>query len=99
MMIKGSPNVSRSATARTRASRQRTVSVSAANALIVNCKSGGHAFIGYYLANELLAKGHSVTILNDGEEVRLNLIYRCWLTRAGCNTIGDWLIVLLPNYL
>lgn len=40
------------------------------NALIVNCKSGGHAFIGYYLAKQLRAKGHNVTIMNDGEQVR-----------------------------
>ena len=68
MMMKRAP-VSRS-TCCNLASRQRTVSVSASNALIVNCKSGGHAFVGYYLANALLAKGHTVTIMNDGDEVK-----------------------------
>jgi nucleoside-diphosphate-sugar epimerase len=29
----------------------------------------GHAFIGLYLAKELLAKGHDVTIFNDGDAV------------------------------
>jgi hypothetical protein len=53
----------------TKSYRQLTVQVRADNALIVNAKSGGHAFIGYYLAKSLKAKGHSVTILNDGEEV------------------------------
>jgi hypothetical protein len=30
---------------------------------------GGHAFIGLYLAKQLLSDGHSVTILNDGAKV------------------------------
>lgn len=51
------------------ASRRPTVEVRADNCLIVNTKSGGHAFIGLYLAKELLAKGHTVTILNDGDQV------------------------------
>lgn len=50
-------------------SRQRVVKCDAAHALIVNTKSGGHAFIGYYLAKALRAQGHRVTILNDGNEV------------------------------
>ena len=37
--------------------------------LIANTKGGGHAFIGLHLAQQLLSKGHEVTILNDGEEV------------------------------
>ncbi len=37
--------------------------------LIANTKSGGHAFIGLHLAQQLLKAGHEVTILNDGEEV------------------------------
>ena len=52
--------------------RQRVVAVSASSALIVNAKSGGHAFIGYYLAKELIAKGHTVTIMNDGEEAKVS---------------------------
>ena len=31
---------------------------------------GGHAFIGLYLAKQLLSDGHSVTILNDGSKVK-----------------------------
>ncbi|GAX85380.1 hypothetical protein CEUSTIGMA_g13407.t1 [Chlamydomonas eustigma] len=54
----------------TNSSRRLTVQVRADNALIVNAKSGGHAFIGYYLAKALKAKGHSVTILNDGEQAK-----------------------------
>ena len=37
--------------------------------LIANTKGGGHSFIGLHLAQQLLQKGHEVTILNDGEEV------------------------------
>lgn len=55
----------------TSTSRRLAVQVRADNALIVNCKSGGHAFVGYYLAKALLAKGHKVTIMNDGDQVRL----------------------------
>lgn len=36
--------------------------------LIVNTNSGGHAVIGFYFAKELLAGGHSVTILTVGDE-------------------------------
>ena len=43
------------------------------SALIVNTKGGGHAFLGLHLAKRLLKDGHSVSILNDGEEVRLTL--------------------------
>lgn len=39
------------------------------SALIVNTKGGGHAFLGLHLAKKLLADGHSVTILNDGDQV------------------------------
>jgi hypothetical protein len=33
-------------------------------------QGGGHAFIGYHLAKQLIAKGHDVTIFNDGDKVR-----------------------------
>ncbi|CAN6203395.1 unnamed protein product [Urochloa humidicola] len=36
--------------------------------LIVNTNSGGHAVIGFYLAKELLAAGHAVTVLTAGDE-------------------------------
>ncbi|KAL6639552.1 hypothetical protein ACP70R_023282 [Stipagrostis hirtigluma subsp. patula] len=36
--------------------------------LIVNTNSGGHAVIGFYFAKELLAAGHSVTVLTVGDE-------------------------------
>ncbi len=45
------------------------VLVRADSALIVNTKGGGHAFLGLHLAKRLLADGHSVTILNDGDQV------------------------------
>jgi nucleoside-diphosphate-sugar epimerase len=41
------------------------------SALIVNTKGGGHAFIGLHLAKKLLADGHKVTILNDGDQSKL----------------------------
>lgn len=41
--------------------------------LIANTKGGGHAFLGLHLAKKLLAAGHSVTILNDGDPVSI-----CW---------------------
>ena len=41
------------------------------NALIVNTKGGGHAFLGLHLAKKLVADGHSVTILNDGDSSKL----------------------------
>ena len=47
------------------------VSVRADSALIVNTKGGGHAFLGLHLAKKLLADGHSVTILNDGDPAKL----------------------------
>ncbi|CAK0742954.1 hypothetical protein CVIRNUC_001432 [Coccomyxa viridis] len=54
-----------------RSARARTVEVRADNALIINTKGGGHAFIGLYLAKQLLDAGHSVTILNDGSQDKL----------------------------
>jgi nucleoside-diphosphate-sugar epimerase len=51
--------------------RRTSVLVRADKCLIVNCKSGGHSFIGLYLAKALLAKGHDVTILNDGDRDKL----------------------------
>ncbi|KXZ47050.1 hypothetical protein GPECTOR_38g287 [Gonium pectorale] len=53
------------------AGRRLTVKVNNANVLIANTKGGGHAFIGLYLAKELLKKGHKVTIMNDGDESKL----------------------------
>lgn len=44
--------------------------VRADKCLIVNTKGGGHAFIGLYLAKELVNKGHDVTIFQQGDEVR-----------------------------
>jgi len=41
--------------------------------LIINTKGGGHAFLGLNLAKELLAAGHKVSILNDGDKVALPL--------------------------
>lgn len=53
----------------TRTGRSLCAHVRADNVLIANTKGGGHAFIGLYLAKQLLDSGHSVTILNDGDEV------------------------------
>ncbi|GIL71894.1 hypothetical protein Vretimale_649 [Volvox reticuliferus] len=53
------------------AGRRLSVKVMNANVLIANTKGGGHAFIGLYLAKELLKKGHKVTIMNDGDESKL----------------------------
>lgn len=69
------PNTMRAAGRRVRApraSRALTAMVRADQCLIVNCKSGGHAFIGLHLAHKLLQKGHKVTILNEGDKVRLS---------------------------
>lgn len=49
------------------------MSVRADRALIVNTKGGGHAFLGLHLAKRLLADGHSVTILNDGDQSKLSI--------------------------
>ncbi|GAB4816081.1 hypothetical protein N2152v2_003127 [Parachlorella kessleri] len=38
----------------------------------VNTKGGGHAFLGLHLARKLLSQGHSVTILNDGDQEKLS---------------------------
>ncbi|WIA31603.1 hypothetical protein OEZ86_002490 [Tetradesmus obliquus] len=54
------------------ASRRSAVVVRADKCLIVNTKGGGHAFIGLHLAKELLAKGHDVTIFNDGDQAKLS---------------------------
>ena len=53
-----------------RQGRSLCTQVRADNVLIANTKGGGHAFIGLHLAKQLLDSGHSVTILNDGDEVR-----------------------------
>ena len=53
-----------------RQGRSLCTQVRADNVLIANTKGGGHAFIGLHLAKQLLDNGHSVTILNDGDEVR-----------------------------
>ena len=50
-------------------SRSAGLTCRADSVLIANTKGGGHAFIGLHLARKLLDKGHSVTILNDGDEV------------------------------
>lgn len=41
------------------------------NILIINTKGGGHAFLGLHLAKRLLKDGHTVTILNDGDEAKV----------------------------
>ena len=59
------------------AARRLSVVVRADSCLIVNTKGGGHAFLGLHLARKLLAAGHEVTILNDGDHVGAGL--GCWL--------------------
>jgi len=49
----------------------RAVAAAAMKVLIVNCKGGGHGSIGLFLARALMAAGHQVTILNDGEQGKL----------------------------
>ncbi len=51
------------------AARRAALVVRADQALIVNTKGGGHAFLGLHLAKKLIADGHKVTILNDGDKV------------------------------
>lgn len=51
---------------------RRQVQVRADSALIVNTKGGGHCFLGLYLAKRLIKDGHSVTIMNDGDEAKLS---------------------------
>jgi len=53
------------------AGRAARLTVRAEKVLIANTKGGGHAPFGLYLAKELLAKGHTVTILNDGDGDKL----------------------------
>lgn len=55
-------------------SRQASLRMAARSdsALIINTKGGGHAFLGLHLARRLLKDGHSVSILNDGDEVNHN---------------------------
>lgn len=56
-----------------RSSRARSmVQVRNDSALIVNTKGGGHAFIGLHLAKKLIADGHKVTIMNDGDASKLS---------------------------
>lgn len=61
-------------------SRRVSVRVRADKCLIVNTKGGGHAFIGLYLAKELVSKGHDVTIFQQGDEV-------CILQHCGVNGV------------
>ncbi|KAF5834516.1 hypothetical protein DUNSADRAFT_8767 [Dunaliella salina] len=51
---------------------RRALSVRNQSCLIVNTKGGGHAFIGLHLAQELIKRGHSVTICNDGDQTKLS---------------------------
>jgi hypothetical protein len=55
------------------------------SALIINTKGGGHAFLGLHLARRLLKDGHSVSILNDGDEVKIS--YTCMFS-----SMHIWLI-------
>jgi len=48
--------------------RTLAVDVTAKNVCIVNTNGGGHAVMGFYLAKELQASGHTVTICTVGEE-------------------------------
>jgi len=61
----------RTIAARVQPASRRAVVVRADKCLIVNTKGGGHAFIGLYLAKELLNRGHDVTIFNDGDQAKL----------------------------
>jgi hypothetical protein len=80
-------------------SRRVSVRVRADKCLIVNTKGGGHAFIGLYLAKELVSKGHDVTIFQQGDEV-------CILQHCGVNgvrvsanckvSVLDQVVELLP---
>jgi hypothetical protein len=63
--------------------RLPAVRVRADNCMIVNTKGGGHAFIGLYLAKALLAQGHSVTIMQDGDQVGS-------LSSADVSRAGGW---------
>lgn len=63
-----------------RSARSRSgVQVRAEKCLIVNTKGGGHAFIGLHLARKLMADGHSVTLLNDGDKVGFDGLGTCWV--------------------
>ncbi|WVZ62438.1 hypothetical protein U9M48_012190 [Paspalum notatum var. saurae] len=63
--------------------------------LIVNTNSGGHAVIGFYLAKELLAAGHAVTVLTVGDQASDKMKKPPFsrfseLTSAGATTVwGD----------
>mmetsp|Transcript_1971 Transcript_1971/g.4448 ORF Transcript_1971/g.4448 Transcript_1971/m.4448 type:complete len:360 (+) Transcript_1971:37-1116(+) len=51
---------------------RRALPVKNQSCLIINTKGGGHAFIGLHLAQELLKRGHTVTICNDGDNTKLS---------------------------
>uniref|UniRef100_A0A0D9WWT5 NAD-dependent epimerase/dehydratase domain-containing protein n=1 Tax=Leersia perrieri TaxID=77586 RepID=A0A0D9WWT5_9ORYZ len=55
------------APARSAAMTVRAQAAGKKSVLIVNTNSGGHAVIGFYLAKDLLAAGHSVTVLTVGD--------------------------------
>jgi len=46
----------------------RAAAAEAKKVLIVNTNSGGHAVIGFWTAKDLVAAGHTVTVLTVGEE-------------------------------
>ena len=65
---------------RPRAARRAQLVVRSDSALIVNTKGGGHAFLGLHLAKKLIADGHKVTILKDGDKVGAGRWRRlCWV--------------------
>lgn len=49
-------------------------------------QGGGHAFIGLYLAKDLIAKGHDVTIMNDGDQVRCTALQRAHAMTSSAQT-------------
>lgn len=79
--------LSRPAARPARAARAATVTARAEAVLIANTKGGGHAFIGLHAANALLDAGHSVTILNDGDEVCV-VCEKGWVLQCGENEGG-----------
>ncbi len=73
----GRPVAGHARLAAARQGRSLCAHVRADNVLIANTKGGGHAFIGLHLAKQLLDSGHSVTILNDGDEVQTRAKLAC----------------------
>lgn len=69
----------------------RKCEIRAANVLVLNCGSGGHAFLGAHLSEALIKAGHSVEVRHDGESAPTSVkeLYEEIDVKVGYGSISD----------